>query len=458
MEIEEINKNQERINEKEYEKDESKTTNEETPKKLNQKKELKKDKKKKKSKSKHNSDSDSSSDSSSSDSSSSDSESSSESDSSSDSLSSSKSKHKDSKKDKNKSKKKSHHDNKNQKIKKDDKKNKNKNVKKPEQEEFNSKIKKPKELLVICENEINNQISKEEEISILNLLNDSLNSNQAQSLQNEKNASVNSPYIPQVNIPFQLGDEIDDEKFYLYVKECIKNIKSEWSLYSKLYLKKIIKSFRKTENIFTFRRYLKEPFKEILTDFILYILTKDNKKPEDEGDITLNNNIEIPKKETTTLLGKKTERQNFDEKENENSKEKNEQGNNENINKENKENMNENSDKNNIKENSDKLEKETNKIAEEENKDKDKDKSNDIEDEIILNREYTSIIDLFNYSAQRKCVELKDNAPITKRILYEYIPKKTMISCLSAVLFDLGGKSLAEASVSAELSLFLQRF
>jgi len=293
-------------------------------------------------------------------------------------------------------------------------------------------------------------------------LNDSLNTNQEQSPQNEKNSNsnINSPYIPQVNIPFQLGDEIDDEKFYLYVKECIKNIKSEWSLYSKLYLKKIIKSFRKTENIFTFRRYLKEPFKEILTDFILYILTKDNKKPEDEGEITLNNNIELPKKETTTLLGKKTERQNFEKNENENSKEnKNkDKGNNENINKENKENMNENNDKNNIKENSDKSEKDTNKIAEEENKDKDKeenkDKSNDIEDEIILNREYTSIIDLFNYSAQRKCVELKDNAPITKRILYEYIPKKTMISCLSAVLFDLGGKSLAETSVSSELSLF----
>ena len=79
-------------------------------------------------------------------------------------------------------------------------------------------------------------------------MNDSLNTIEEQSLQNEKNSNsnVNSPYIPQVNIPFQLGDEIDDEKFYLYVKECIKNIKSEWSLYFKLYLKKIIKSFIKT--------------------------------------------------------------------------------------------------------------------------------------------------------------------------------------------------------------------
>ena len=54
-------------------------------------------------------------------------------------------------------------------------------------------------------------------------MNDSLNTIEEQSLQNEKNSNsnVNSPYIPQVNIPFQLGDEIDDEKFYLYVKECI---------------------------------------------------------------------------------------------------------------------------------------------------------------------------------------------------------------------------------------------
>ena len=76
------------------------------------------------------------------------------------------------------------------------------------------------------------------------------------------------------NVPFQLGDEVDDEKFFRYVKECIKNIKAEWNEYSKLYLKTIINKFRKTTNIFTYRRYLKEPFKSILTDFIFYILTK----------------------------------------------------------------------------------------------------------------------------------------------------------------------------------------
>jgi hypothetical protein len=127
-------------------------------------------------------------------------------------------------------------------------------------------------LIMIFENEIKDQISNEEEIQILNSLNEAI---EFQSQPQEEKTEDQSP------IPFQIGDEINDEKFYTYVKECIKKIKTNWNEYSKQYLKNIIAKFRKTQNIFTYRRYLKEPFKTILTDFLLYIMSKDNLKDED---------------------------------------------------------------------------------------------------------------------------------------------------------------------------------
>jgi len=126
-------------------------------------------------------------------------------------------------------------------------------------------------LIMIFENEIKDQVSNEEEIEILKLLNEAI----------EFQSPGPFPEEEQSPIPFQVGDEINDEKFYSYVKECIKKIKTDWNEYSKQYLKNIIAKFRKTQNIFTYRRYLKEPFKSILTDFLLYIMTKNNLKEED---------------------------------------------------------------------------------------------------------------------------------------------------------------------------------
>ena len=254
-----------------------------------------------------------------------------------------------------------------------------------------------------------------------------------------------------LNIQFDLDEEISDEKFYTYVKECIKNIKLEWSIYGKLYLKKIITSFKKTENVFTFRRYLKEPFKNILTDFILSILTKETKPHKDKNEKTLNNDINknINKNDNDKIfLGKKIYRE--DKKEINNISKKED---------ENKNIMNLDEEKlNNIKEDEQKLVTKNDKTIEisKENKNmiNEKGKLIDVLEDIILEQEHKSILDLFNYSAQRKCVELKDNSPITKKLLYEYLPKKTMISCLTSLLFLLSGKSIKESFVSNELSSF----
>jgi hypothetical protein len=126
---------------------------------------------------------------------------------------------------------------------------------------------------MIFENEIKDQVSNDEEIEILKSLNEAIEFQSPGPFPEEDQNQ--SP------IPFQVGDEINDEKFYSYVKECIKKIKTDWNEYSKQYLKNIIAKFRKTQNIFTYRRYLKEPFKSILTDFLLYIMTKNNLKEED---------------------------------------------------------------------------------------------------------------------------------------------------------------------------------
>ena len=76
------------------------------------------------------------------------------------------------------------------------------------------------------------------------------------------------------------------------------------------------------------------------------------------------------------------------------------------------------------------------------------------EEEIKIDKEYTVIIDIFNYSAQRQCIELKENAPITKHNLLEYLPKKTIISCFSTLLLDTTGKSLEFRQISSEMSLY----
>ena len=185
-------------------------------------------------------------------------------------------------------------------------------------------------------------------------------------------------------------------------------------------MKKIITSFKKTENIFTFRRYLKEPFKNILNDFILYILTKESKPNKQKNETSINKDN---KNNDKLFLGKKTYRE--DKKENNNIENKKEEGN--------------------------KKNEESNIIK---NKFDEKKIIIDYSEDIVIEQEHKSIIDLFNYSAQRKCVELKDNSPITKKLLYEYLPKKTIISCLTSLLFSLSGNSIKESFVSNELSSF----
>ena len=185
-------------------------------------------------------------------------------------------------------------------------------------------------------------------------------------------------------------------------------------------MKKIITSFKKTENIFTFRRYLKEPFKNILNDFILYILTKESKPNKQKNETSINKDN---KNNDKLFLGKKTYRE--DKKENNNIENKKEEGNKKN---------------------------EESNICK--NKFDEKKIIIDYSEDIVIEQEHKSIIDLFNYSAQRKCVELKDNSPITKKLLYEYLPKKTIISCLTSLLFSLSGNSIKESFVSNELSSF----
>ena len=254
-----------------------------------------------------------------------------------------------------------------------------------------------------------------------------------------------------MNIPFDLDEEIDDEKFYTYVKECIKNIKSEWRIYGKLYLKKLITSFKKTENIFTFRRYLKEPFKNILTDFILYILTKETKPNKQKSETSLNKNIDDNDK---LFLGKKTYREDKKENNNIENKKEDENKNIMNLDEEKIETIKVN-DKNKANKNSkNKVGKKNEVSNENKNKVDEKEILMEYSEDIILEQEHKSILDLFNYSAQRKCVELKDNSPITKKLLYEYLPKKTIISCLTSLLFSLSGNSIKESFVSEELSSF----
>ena len=276
-------------------------------------------------------------------------------------------------------------------------------------------------------------------------------------IQNESDTDI-SEHLS-LNIPFDLDEEIDDEKFYIYIKECIKCIKSEWNIYGKLYLKKVITSFKKTENIFTFRRYLKEPFKNILTDFILYILTKENRKNSFSNSSLINKDLKNKEDKDKTFIGNKTKR-NEEIKEakenmiqnNTNTKKIEDKNNTMDLDEEKsenneKENINNNSCKNNeLKVNSE--------IKEKINNNEKNEVLIDFSQEINLEQEHKSIIDLFNFSAQRKCVELKDNSAITKKLLYEYLPKKTMISCLTSLLFILSGNSIKESFVSNELSSF----
>ena len=150
--------------------------------------------------------------------------------------------------------------------------------------------------------------------------------------EKDKNNENNSPEEDEK--PYQPGEELNDEKFYSSIKDCIENIKKNWNNESKKNLKNIIAKFQKTENVFTYRRYLKEPFKSILTNFLLYIMNKKNLKEEDilklaEPIIDKSWNMDMVK-DDKKLLGKKTERSkdssgsSSSESEDEDKKEKNE--------------------------------------------------------------------------------------------------------------------------------------
>jgi len=170
--------------------------------------------------------------------------------------------------------------------------------------------KKDNLLIMLFENEIKDQVSNEEEIQILNSFNEAM-------VLNENNENKNSETVPEENDPpYPSGEDMDDAKFYTSVKECITNIKNNWNNESKQCLKNIIAKFQKTENIFTYRRYLKEPFKSMLTNFLLYIMTRKNLKDEDilklaEPIIDKSWKVNVvmkDKKGDDKLLGKKTER------------------------------------------------------------------------------------------------------------------------------------------------------
>ena len=377
--------------------------------------------------------------------------------------------------------------------------NKNKKITIDQQTLEDFKNKQDNHLIMIFENEIKDQVSNEEEIQILNSLNEAI----------EFQSPGPFPEEDQSPIPFQVGDEINDEKFYTYVKECIKKIKNDWNEYSKQYLKNIIAKFRKTQNIFTYRRYLKEPFKSILTDFLLYIMTKNNLKEEDilklaepiidkswpVSVIVKDKDTKEEKKEnkdnsddnnnSDQMVGKKRKRKgtyqdysssssddNDDEKEKDKKKEDSKDDNKENINKENKD---DNDKDNNLgkdkkyelnegkKDKEGKEEnKESDKMEEEEEEISEKGvkhvyvEQNLKEGEIKLDKEYTSIIDIFNFSAQRQCIELGSDAPITKYNLNDYLPQKTIVSCFVTVLSDTTGKEVDPKQIKEELLSFIK--
>ena len=232
----------------------------------------------------------------------------------------------------------------------------------------------------------------------------------------------------------QLCDFIPEEKFIIYCKECIKDIKN-WSNYGKIYLKKIFSKIN-TQNIFYYRTKLKEPFKSIFTDFILTVLSKENKLKDDkEDEIPCNLNLcpeDQFKKTTITeieFLNKKKKRDeiDYDKEEKENKKMKDKDKNK--FDKDNKENK--------------------NRISIFENN----------KDEIELDRDDILYIELINLIIEGKgsieLIELTIKSPITKREIIEYANKKSFLSCLSKLFLDVTSKNFEEKSLASEITSFL---
>ena len=235
------------------------------------------------------------------------------------------------------------------------------------------------------------------------------------------------------NFVIQLGDRVPENSFINYSKECIKIIK-KWAPFSKNYLKEILERIN-TKNIFSYRLTLKEPFKTLITDYILSIISKENKlKDETEDEIPCNLTLcpeDQFKKTTATVqefLNRKKKREKKEE-EDENEKE--------NEDKSKKKGKNKNKKEKKIEENED----------------------DNNEDKFYLDRDDICFIELINSIIANKgsldLIDFTSKSPITRKEMINYMNKKCLLSCYSKLFLDVTSKNFAENSLAKEISSFL---
>ena len=205
---------------------------------------------------------------------------------------------------------------------------------------------------------------------------------------------------------FTMGEKIPEEKLFSFIKETIIRIREEFTPYGKAYLKKVINCYSKSvSNIFTLRRQSKEPFKTIIDDFILFMLTKENKKidpnykppqiqkPPRNWPVSV---IETDRKIETYPPYTKMEADKY---------------------------------------------KNYEKLTDEE-----------IE-KIKIDKIYLFFIDIIkNYKSIQTCIELNEETPLLKSDLLNYFTKKAILSCLGKLLFDLAGKMLNENTLLSKVT------
>lgn len=286
------------------------------------------------------------------------------------------------------------------------------------------------------EKKIQKQIINIPKDELKDLLNDALiidkNQTDIPKVETPQNLINNFPLMPIMNpinnYVIQLCDRVPEDKFINYSKECIKNIK-KWSPFGKNYLKAILDRI-KSINIFSYRNSLKEPFKTLITDYILFILSHEGKlKDENEDEIPCNLTLcpEDQFKKTTIqeqeFLKHKKKRE--------------------------------------IEESQKKLE-EAKKNEKSKDKKKDKTKKNEKtndEEKIELDRDDICIIELINNIIRNKgtieLVELTSKSPITRREMVDYMNKKCLLSCFSKLFLDVTSKNFAEKSLATEITSFL---
>ena len=236
-------------------------------------------------------------------------------------------------------------------------------------------------------------------------------------LKNQINPFPLKPILnPINNYIIQLCDRIPEINFINYSKECIKAIKN-WAPFGKNYLKEILGRI-KSKNIFSYRLSLKEPFKTLLTDYILTIISRESKlKDENEDEIPCNLSLcpedqfkktPVPAQEFLNRKKKREKDMNDEHGEKENNK----------------------------------------KIKKKQDNEK-----------IELDRDDICFIEIINSLIRNKgsieLIELTSKSPITRREIVEYMNKKCILSCYSKLFLDVTSKNFAEKSLASEITSFL---